>query len=88
MYAIGRNCLRAQDTLAFSLHTLGIALNYKDDPRLQDTHVLNPFWVTNGIYKILNARRLKLQKGEIRIGDLDGVLDRKGSPSIMLCFLF
>ncbi|MCI0559931.1 MAG: ADP-ribosylation factor-like protein, partial [Nitrososphaera sp.] len=44
-----------QDSLATHLHNLGIALNYKDDARLRDTHVLNPRWVTDGIYKILNA---------------------------------
>ena len=27
------------------LHSLGIALNYREDPRLRDTHVLNPQWV-------------------------------------------
>jgi internalin A len=48
----------AQESLAFYLHSLGIALNYKDDPRLRDTHVLNPRWVTNGIYRILNAEEL------------------------------
>jgi hypothetical protein len=48
----------AQDSLAVHLHSLGIALNYKDDPRLRDTHVLNPHWVTNGIYTLLNAPEL------------------------------
>ena len=47
-----------QEKLAFFLHHLGIALNYKDDPRLRDMHVLNPHWVTNGIYTILNAEKL------------------------------
>ncbi|MEK7399563.1 MAG: COR domain-containing protein, partial [Candidatus Poribacteria bacterium] len=38
---------QGQDSLAFHLHNLGIALNYRDDPRLRDVHVLNPHWVTN-----------------------------------------
>ena len=38
-----------QESLAAVLHVLGIALNYRDDPRLNDTHVLNPQWVTGGI---------------------------------------
>ena len=45
----------AQEALAGYLNNSGIILNYRDDPRLQDTHVLNPHWVTNGIYKILNS---------------------------------
>ncbi|ELS00329.1 small GTP-binding protein domain protein [Xenococcus sp. PCC 7305] len=40
------------------LNDLGIVLNFQDDPRLEDTHVLNPEWVTNGVYKILNDRGL------------------------------
>ena len=40
------------------LNDLGIVLNFHDDPRLEDTHVLNPEWVTNGVYKILNDRHL------------------------------
>jgi internalin A len=54
----GEADLGQQDSLAVHLHSLGIALNYKDDPRLRDTHVLNPRWVTNGIYTLLNAQEL------------------------------
>ena len=39
----------AQEILAYSLHCLGIALNFRDDPRLREHHVLNPHWVTKGI---------------------------------------
>ena len=66
---------QAQESLAFYLHSLGIALNYKDDPRLRDTHVLNPHWVTNGIYTILNAQNLALRQGELRVTDLTNILD-------------
>ena len=62
------------------MHTLGIALNYKDDPRLRDLNVLNPHWVTNGIYKILNAEHLSRQKGELRVDDLSAILDRFRYP--------
>jgi internalin A len=78
----------AQEKLAFYLHSLGIALNYKDDPRLQDTHVLNPHWVTNGIYKILNAERLAKQKGVIHLKDVPTILDGKKYPYRMHRFLF
>jgi internalin A len=77
----------AQDALAFHLHNLGIALNYKDDTRLRDTHVLNPHWVTSGIYKILNANRLEKQKGEISLEDLPSILDAKEYPKEMHGFL-
>jgi internalin A len=84
---LGEEDPKAQESLAFYLHSLGIALNYKDDARLKDTHVLNPHWVTNGIYKILNANRLEKQKGVIRLGELSGILDKKQYPVEMHGFL-
>lgn len=84
---LGEEDPQAQDSLAFYLHSLGIALNYKDDPRLKDTHVLNPHWVTSGIYKILNANRLETQKGEISLKDLSAVLDVQDYPEEMHGFL-
>ena len=84
---LGEKDQEAQDSLAFHLHNLGIALNYKDDTRLRDTHVLNPHWVTSGIYKILNANRLEKQKGEISLKDLPAILDKKDYPKEMHGFL-
>lgn len=84
---LGEQDPRAQESLAFHLHNLGIALNYKDDPRLKDTHVLNPHWVTSGIYKILNANRLERQKGEIGLKELPSILNAKEYPKKMHGFL-
>ncbi len=42
-----------QKSITCNLHRLGLALNYGDDPRLRDTTVLNPHWVTDGIYLLL-----------------------------------
>jgi len=76
----GETDQKAQDSLAFYLHSLGIALNYKDDPRLRDTHVLNPHWVTNGIYTIINATELAQHKGELCVSDLLNILDNNDYP--------
>ncbi|HYH83846.1 MAG TPA: COR domain-containing protein [Pyrinomonadaceae bacterium] len=84
---LGEQDPQAQESLAFYLHSLGIALNYRDDPRLKDTHVLNPHWVTSGIYKILNANRLEKQKGEISLDDLPAILDARDYPVEMHDFL-
>jgi internalin A len=78
---------KAQEDLAGYLHTLGIVLNYKDDPRLQDTHILNPHWVTNGIYKILNANKLEQQQGEIRLRELSEILATSDYPVRMRRFI-
>jgi internalin A len=77
----------AQEKLADYLHDLGIMLNYRDDPRLQDTHVLNPRWVTNGIYQLLNSPKLEKQKGEIRLQELPEILDTKEYPPPMSSFI-
>jgi internalin A len=84
---LGETDPKAQEALAYYLHSLGIALNYKDDPRLKDTHVLNPHWVTNGIYKIVNSETLEKQKGEIKLNQLAGLLDAIQYPSGMHRFL-
>lgn len=71
----------SQRTLIGFLHDLGVVLNFQDDPRLEDTHVLNPEWVTNGVYKILNDRQLIIDnKGILSRQDLKRILDRKRYP--------
>jgi internalin A len=71
----------AQNALASFLHTLGIALNYRDDPRLRDLHVLKPEWVTEGIYAIINSRLLAASNGELELKQLEGILDRRRYPN-------
>ena len=77
----------AHESLAYFLHQLGIALNFKDDPRLKETHVLNPHWLTQGIYKILNSDILAHKHGEITTEDLSEILDKKKYPKEMHSFL-
>lgn len=69
-----------QDILATHLHNLGIILSFKDDPRLRDTHVLKPKWVTTGIYKIINSPLLAMHHGELSIKDLKDILDPNEYP--------
>ena len=77
----------SQETLVGFLHDLGIVVNFRDNPRLSETQVLDPEWVTNGIYKILNADWLAKKEGELRLEDLPGVLDRKEYPKEMHLYL-
>ena len=83
----GETDAQMQVQLASYLHMLGIALNYRDDRRLRDTHVLNPRWVTNGIYTILNAEHLARQKGELQIDELANILDPAAYPPERYGFL-
>jgi internalin A len=64
-----------QKSLVQFLHDLGIVLNYQDDPRLNETNVLNPEWVTSGVYDILNNHDLMVQKkGILSLPDLENIL--------------
>ncbi len=45
----------SQRVLLSFLHDLGVVLHFPD-PRLETTNILNPEWVTQGVYRILNTR--------------------------------
>ncbi|MEL7409626.1 MAG: COR domain-containing protein, partial [Cyanobacteria bacterium J06558_2] len=71
-----------QRVLIRLLNDLGIVLNFHDDPRLTDTHVLNPEWVTNGVYKILNDYQLIVEyKGILELKMLQRILKDKRYPT-------
>lgn len=78
---------KGQEELAHYLHLLGVALNYRDDPRLSETSVLNPKWVTAGIYKILNDIDVKKRHGILSSGDLGQILNHEEYPHDMHDFL-
>lgn len=69
-----------QDALAQLLHRLGVVLHYRSDPRLRDTNVLNPHWVTTAIYKILNDPALAQALGELRSDNLARILPAAAYP--------
>jgi internalin A len=76
-----------QRLLSWMLHCLGIALNYRDDPRLRETSVLKPEWVTRGIYKLLNARPVAERQGELHLADLQTLLPEGAYPAEKHAFL-
>lgn len=71
---------RSQRTLIGFLHDLGIVLNFQDDPRLEDTNILDPHWVTKGVYRILNDERLIRKHGRLARSDLDTLLSSRAYP--------
>ena len=75
----------SQSTLCSFLNDLGIVLNFSDDERfdrLRETNVLNPEWVTNAIYKLLNNLELFRSHGVFAVSDLARMLDSSAYPSI------
>ena len=71
---------RQQRDLIKYLHDLGIVLNYQDDPRLEETNILNPEWVTNGVYKIINSELLAKNNGILEKDMLSEILDHNRYP--------
>lgn len=55
----------AQNTLVDFLHDLGVILHFRDIPLL-NTYVLEPQWVTNAVYKIVNSREIAESKGILK----------------------
>ena len=70
-----------QEQLVDLLHNLGLVLNFREHPLLKGTNVLNPDWVTAGIYALLSDETLKTQtKGILTHADLSRVLDAQRYP--------
>ncbi len=70
----------SQRTLIGFLHDLGVVLHFQDDPRLEALGILNPQWVTNGVYKILNSHNLFQNKGVLTVSMLDEILNLPEYP--------
>ncbi|MCA1616047.1 MAG: TIR domain-containing protein [Acidobacteria bacterium] len=64
----------AQADLAGILHALGLALYFGNDPRLHDTRVLNPGWVTGGVYAVIRSASVAGNDGQLAVGDMPRVL--------------
>jgi internalin A len=63
------------------LSILGTVVSYVDDPRLTSTHVINPQWIMDGVYKIINDKIIKDDnKGRFNINELTRVLPKDRFP--------
>ena len=65
-----------QSQLIELLHRLGLVLNFPEYPFLQNTNVLKPQWVTDGIYTLLSNDIIKtINKGIFTKDDLIRIFD-------------
>lgn len=76
-----------QEAMAESLHDLGLMLAYRREEALRGFGVLNPQWVTNGIYAVLNAPALKEAGGRFTVDDLASVLVEAEYPRTLHPYL-
>ncbi len=54
-------------------HDLGVFLHFKDDIELKNIIFLNHEWITKGVYKIFDDRKVINQKGRFSIDDLNRI---------------
>jgi internalin A len=77
----------SQHTLIGFLHDLGVVLHFQDDPRLEALGILNPQWVTNGVYKILNSHELFQNQGTLTLPILNKTFNPPEYPSNKRLFI-
>lgn len=70
----------SQRSLVRFLHDLGVLLNFQDDERVRETSILNPEWVTKGVYTLITAESLAKNGGKLESNQLSYLLDRKEYP--------
>jgi len=68
--------ISSRTTLIRFLNELGVVLHFKE-LALSNFHVLNPHWVTEGVYRIINSPFLAEQKGILDTGRLPYVLNEE-----------
>lgn len=66
----------SQDLVVGFLHDLGIVVHF-DDFQLRDLHVLEPRWLTEAVYRIINSPLLARAKGVLRLRDFAEILAHK-----------
>ncbi len=70
------------------LSMIGAVVSYVDDPRLIDTNVINPQWIMDGVYAIINDPMVKdKSKGKLNIGDLERILPKEKFPKSRHAYL-
>ena len=63
-----------QKTLLGFLHDLGLLLHF-NSLKNYDTHVMNPLWLTNGVYRIINSRKVVENSGVLKAGEIVEIIN-------------
>ncbi|MGZ8217884.1 COR domain-containing protein [Methylomagnum sp.] len=64
----------SQSVLLQFLHDLGVVINFRNLKNF-DTQILNPLWLTNGVYRIINSELVANQGGLLHEADFDKVIN-------------
>ncbi len=70
------------------LSMIGAVVSFVDDPRLIDTNVINPQWIMDGVYAIINDPKVKDEsRGKLHIKDLERILPEDKFPKTRHVYL-
>lgn len=76
-----------RETLVAFLHDLGVVVHF-DEPALRETNVINPRWLTEAVYKIINSKPLAENQGLLVKTTLGEVLSAKRYPTRRHDYIF
>jgi small GTP-binding protein len=65
-----------QSTLVDFLHDLGVILHFRDI-HLLNMHVLEPEWVTNAVYKLVNSKEIAESRGVLKLDMFAEILKQR-----------
>jgi len=69
-----------RETLVAFLNDLGVVVHF-DEPALRETNVINPRWLTEAVYKIINSKPLADNQGLLAKATLGEVLSEERYPA-------
>lgn len=67
---------KTREVIAETLRALGVIVHFPDMD-LRDTHVLQPHWITEAVYKIINSKKLAENKGVLCLDCLSSILEKR-----------
>nr|CAA6825421.1 MAG: GTP-binding protein [uncultured Thiotrichaceae bacterium] len=65
----------SQSVLLNFLHDLGVLVNFDKLLQYCDMQILNPLWLTNGVYRVVTSSRVADNHGLLLRGELDEVIN-------------
>ena len=65
-----------QNILIDYLDNLGVLLHFREFD-LEDTHILNPQWVTDAVYRIINHEEIALNDGKLQLSLVKDILKQR-----------
>ncbi len=73
----GETASEKHEFMARVLNKLGVILHFADEPKLRDTAVLSPHWVTDGVYRLLRHKDAHDSDGMLTLDEAKEALRQK-----------